>query len=679
MAASMRAITFCRSTAKVPLSSCFLRCLFVQSCQTQEATAAQPSRKEIQIPKRKKRDPTAVLQALSRTVKRDSTAAPYIYHDDPYLLPKNAGEKRRYALASESGKQAAQYVINKWPQNFMALQHDEPKVEAFYPLQNQYLFNEPSEEAILERVEAADMKAALEMFYNTLEAGSEVSMETSNALLDLLCFHGYNAEPEKVTESEETPENEVIEEEKPESAPIPDQSDSKGKRPWSKRAGREPKWKENNDTEKYFNAMPDRNSHSYCSMVRGMIKHGAASSAFVLYNEMQERGVQADVHSYNALIKGAVYIRDDYQERWTVILQLMQQMQLEGISPNLQTFNSLLDSLRIMGVIGRRKALQTLSEMKAVGVEPSLGTYNLLLVIFYKDSLPPSDMLYDIMDTIEGMSFSLKHDQDVHFFKNAMNVCLNLKDVELAYRVDLLLNTGDNNKLAGDYFSQSIYYSKFFNLICLMDSVDAMFEYYDQIVPSALVPNSQIYVEMLRSMETAGAYTKVHKLWKDIEYFGHKFHQPLIECLLSVMAQANDLTEKVSSEFLEIALEIRTIVKTSKSRKYPVRWNSRSLTHLAMVCLKCGQLQHAWDVMDLFQQENLVPSNVLLEDYVEACVVARDSKKAIDCLQLVSNVSTTLTLQITDRIKGEFTLHPLERKRIDDIVSEDDAAIKGSS
>ena len=36
-------------------------------------------------------------------------------------------------------------------------------------------------------------------------------METSNALLDLLCFHGYNAEPEKVTESEETPENEVIE------------------------------------------------------------------------------------------------------------------------------------------------------------------------------------------------------------------------------------------------------------------------------------------------------------------------------------------------------------------------------------------------------------------------------------------------------------------------------------
>ncbi len=31
--------------------------------------------------------------------------------------------------------------------------------------------------------------------------GTEVSMETSNALLDLLCFHGYNAEPEKVAEA----------------------------------------------------------------------------------------------------------------------------------------------------------------------------------------------------------------------------------------------------------------------------------------------------------------------------------------------------------------------------------------------------------------------------------------------------------------------------------------------
>ena len=30
----------------------------------------------------------------------------------------------------------------------------------------------------------------------------------------------------------------------------------------------------------------------------------------------------------------------------------------------------------------------------------------------FPPALPPSDMLYDIMDTIEGMSFSLKHDQD---------------------------------------------------------------------------------------------------------------------------------------------------------------------------------------------------------------------------------------------------------------------------
>ena len=53
----------------------------------------------------------------------------------------------------------------------------------------------------------------------------------------------------------------------------------------------------------------------------------------------------------------------------------MKQMQLEKVSPNLHTFNSLLDSLRIMGIIGRKKALQTLSEMKAVGVGMCLYSF----------------------------------------------------------------------------------------------------------------------------------------------------------------------------------------------------------------------------------------------------------------------------------------------------------------
>ncbi|XP_022080697.1 pentatricopeptide repeat domain-containing protein 3, mitochondrial-like [Acanthaster planci] len=675
MAASTRVFILCKSPSKSALYSCLHnhihRHLYLSSCLGQETTATQKPQKEIHIPKKKNRDPTSVLQALSSTVKRDPTASPYMFHDDPFLLPRNSGERRRYALAAESGRKAAQYVINKWPEHFLAVQRDSPKVEAFYPPEKHYLFGDPSEEAVLERVENSDMKEALEMFYKLLDTGSAVSMETSNALLDLLCYHGYSGEP-MPEEQGASAEAEASENSESTESTDPSEADSKGQA-WKKRkTGREARWKENNDIEKLFNTLQERNAHAYCSMVRGMIKHGAATKAFIMYNEMQERGIQADVQTYNALIKGVVYIREDYMERWKVIYQLMKQMHLEGVRPNLSTFNTMLDDLRIMGVVGRKKALQTVSEMKAIGVEPSLGTYNLLLMIFYKDSLPPSDVLYDIMDTIDGTSFSLRHEQDVFFFKNAMNICLSLKDLELAYRVDLLLNTGENYKLAGDYFAQNVYYGKFFNLICLMDSVDAMMEYYEKLVPSALIPNAQVYIEMLRSMETAGTYDKAAVIWKDICHFSHHYRQPLLETLLSVMSQATDADNKLTSEFFDIAMEIKLVIAASKSRRDPVEWRSSSLTHLALICLKAKQLDKAWEVLDLFKEENKLPGNILLEEYLEACIEASDNQKAISCLQFVSSVSSTLALQFIDRVKGQLTLLPQERKKIDAILAEED-------
>ncbi|PIK58629.1 putative pentatricopeptide repeat domain-containing protein 3, mitochondrial, partial [Apostichopus japonicus] len=129
-------------------------------------------------------------------------------------------------------------------------------------------------------------------------------------------------------------------------------------------------------------------------------------------------------------------------------------------------------------------ALQTLTEMIVVNVAPSLGTYSLLLTVFYKDHLPPNDIIYDIIDTIEGEEFTYQDPNDMNFFKNAMNICFNLKDVRLAYRIDALLNTGSNYKLCGDTSKQSLYYSRFLHLICLMDSAEAMYEYYEKLVPS---------------------------------------------------------------------------------------------------------------------------------------------------------------------------------------------------
>lgn len=46
----------------------------------------------------------------------------------------------------------------------------------------------------------------------------------------------------------------------------------------------------------------------------------------------------------------------------------MKQMDIEKVRPNLETFNALLDNLRIMGALGRKMGLKTVAEMKACGV-----------------------------------------------------------------------------------------------------------------------------------------------------------------------------------------------------------------------------------------------------------------------------------------------------------------------
>lgn len=48
-----------------------------------------------------------------------------------------------------------------------------------------------------------------------------------------------------------------------------------------------------------------------------------------------------------------------------------------------------------------------------------------------------------------GKRFSAKDLDDDKFFQSAMSVCSSLRDLELAYQIHDLLNTGDNRKFIG--------------------------------------------------------------------------------------------------------------------------------------------------------------------------------------------------------------------------------------
>ncbi|EMP32182.1 Pentatricopeptide repeat-containing protein 3, partial [Chelonia mydas] len=124
----------------------------------------------------------------------DPTAAHYMFQDDPYLIPRNYFEFRLFSLSKESGKNAAKYIVNEFPR-FFEKDIAEPHIPFDFN-SNDFSVDGP--------------------------VGTPLSLETSNRLLDLLCFYG-DREPNREDQSEQKEELEESEEE------VPDQRRRKGR------------------------------------------------------------------------------------------------------------------------------------------------------------------------------------------------------------------------------------------------------------------------------------------------------------------------------------------------------------------------------------------------------------------------------------------------------------------
>ncbi|GAB5569804.1 pentatricopeptide repeat domain-containing protein 3 [Prionailurus iriomotensis] len=452
---------------------------------------------------------------------QDSTAAPYAFQDDPYLIPTSSVESRSFLLAKKSGENAAKFIINSYPKYF---QKDtaEPHIPCLMPEYFEPQIEGISEAALKERIKLKKVRASVDMFDQLLQAGTAVSLETSNSLLDLLCYYG-DQEPSADNHFQQSEKSEELEE-------AIEENNEK-----SKKAGHQfgVTWRAKNNAERIFALMPEKNSHSYCTMIRGMVKHRALVQALNLYTELLNNRLHADVYTFNALIEAtALSMNEKLEDKWNKILELLKEMAAQKVKPNLQTFNTILKCLRRFYSFGRLPALQTFREMKAIGIvkkNPSKGS---------------SLIIYDIMNELKGKKFSPKDPDD------AMRVCSVLRDLELAYQVHGLLNTGDNWKFIGPDHRRNFYYSKFFSLLCLMEQIDVTLKWYKDLIPSVFFPRSQTLIDLLQALDVANRLEVIPQIWKDSKEYGHSFRNALKEEILMLMARDRHPPELKINELL---------------------------------------------------------------------------------------------------------------------------------
>ncbi|XP_027978177.1 pentatricopeptide repeat domain-containing protein 3, mitochondrial isoform X2 [Eumetopias jubatus] len=615
---------------------------------------------EVVIPKKKTWDKVAVLQALASTVNRDITAAPYAFQDDPYLIPTSSVESRSFLLAKKSGENAAKFIINSHPKYF---QKDiaEPHIPCLMPEYFEPQIEDISEAALRERIKLKKVKASVDMFDQLLQAGTTISLETSNSLLDLLCYYG-DKEPPADYHFQKSEKSEELEE-------AAEENDEK-----SKKADHQfgVTWRAKNNAERIFALMPEKNSHSYCTMIRGMVKHRAPVQALNLYTELLNNRLHADVYTFNALIEAtALSVNKKLEDKWNNILELLKQMAAQKVKPNLQTFNTILKCLRRFHVFGRLPALQTFREMKAIGIEPSLATYHYMIQLFYHHENPSkgsSLIIYDIMNELTGQKFSPKDPDDDMFFQSAMRACSFLRDLELAYQVHGLLNTGDNWKFIGPDHRRNFYYSKFFSLLCLMEQIDVTLQWYKDLIPSVFFPHSQTLIDLLQALDVANRLEMIPQIWKDSKEYGHIFRNDLKEEILMLMARDQHPPE-LQVAFADCAADIKSTYESQDARQIAPEWPANCLNYIAVLFLRAGRMQEAWKMLGLFKKHNKIPGNELLNEFMDSAKASNSPAQAIEIVKLASAFSLPVCEGLTQRVMADFVISQEQKEALGNLTS----------
>ncbi|CAM4610768.1 unnamed protein product [Leuciscus chuanchicus] len=560
----------------------------------------------------------------------------------------------------ESGINAAKYFINKYP-NYFQKDYAHPHIPCLMPETLEAQIEEASEAALAERVQLRKVKAAVDLYDQLLQAGTSVSLDVTNELLELICFYG-----------DRDPAQENVPEQRTEETPQEDVQDElqtrKGRGPRASDSLKTP-WKENNNAERIFAHLSEPNTRSYSALIRGMVKYGGYAKAFSTYTDLLNHRLTADVHIFNALIAAAPEVQEKYNEKWELIVDLLKQMSEQKVKPNLLTFNAVLKALRRCGALGKSQAFPVISEMKALNIDPSLASYSHVLSIFYKIGAPvqgQKDILQEVMYEVSGKSFSPQDPDDAQFFITAMRICLDTKDIEQAYRVHELLGVGENWRLMGNDSKQNIYYARFFSLLCLMEQVDVVMKWYRDLIPSVYYPSSNIMTDLLRALDTDSRLDLIPQIWKDIKALGHGNRQKLVEDLLALMARETH-SQQVQDSLADCALDIKSMYSTGDRGKVLMSWTAGSLSDIISVLLAAHRTSAAWETLKLFKTHNRVPSADLLNRFLTCVKESGDVDQAVELVKISAGFCLPDTHTLIHRIQQEFELSEQHKSILADL------------
>ncbi|CAH0391657.1 unnamed protein product [Bemisia tabaci] len=608
-----------------------------RSISEQKAVNSEVSQK-IKIPARIQRGPTDILRTLASTLTPDTTGAHYKYHDDPFLIPPSNYAKRAFALSKESGRKAAQWVRQQHADLF-----DHKVAEPFIPIfAPKAVYDENSEvnEAVLKTlIQSSSVSDAICVYELMEKKNIAVSDELKQSLLELVCF--YNGKDGK--------SDEYLDEK------------------WytaNQRTIARKTWQDGGFADKLFKSM-NQTPEAICTMIQGMTKYYQVNQAMSLYEEVLNKNLPISLETFNGLIRVSSFVREDFALRWQFVREIFDKMKSQEVMPNIQTLNAALATLAAMATMKNcpKIALALITEFKQLGIEPSLASfYHLLQIMFKREGAKPP-ILNEILDFLETQgNLEARDAEDINFFVAAMNVCTyKLEDLNLAYRLNNVLHTGNNYDLMGDSLKESIYYRNFFYLVCDLESIEEIMNLYETVVPRIYTPEQSVMIKIIRAVDMNGATEYLPQLWSDAKLFEFNRSEDVLTEFTGVIYKNHTNVAPLNEQLGNIAAGLwHEIEIENPGRRKKIMWTGPMIGSILQAFVDAKRVKDAYTVFQKLrrsQQEIFgVPEAQTLRDFLEFVIENKDGNGALIFVNYCHDNDLAETYEFAERLKNSSIL-----------------------
>ncbi|XP_071089909.1 small ribosomal subunit protein mS39-like isoform X1 [Haliotis cracherodii] len=646
MAASM--CNCARRVLATSARSCYRSCT-VSTQSTPETLDTKQA--DIVIPKKKKRDSLSILQALASTVGKDETAPKYMFMDDPFLIPYSYSAKRNFALSKASGRKAARFMVNKYPRYFRNSPAD-PPIEALVPKPDKYKHRFVNELALNERIEKRRVTDAVDIYKSLKKEGVQISADTHQRLLDLLCVYN-SAEPADKLLPEEFEFRQDIGKDSP--------------------RGPSKSWNKNGMAQAVFDDMEEKTAEAYKSMIRGLSKYRGHDRAIEYYEEMVAADMPLDTPTYNAIIYSSVFTDNSSSEiRWQHLLCLLGEMSMRGLRPDLETFNqAFLCLVRMKKNTNQERAFHMLTEMKKCEIEPSLSIWSRLLSIVYFEDAVQSPLLGAIVDHLEEHGVTWRHPEDGEFFKSAMAKCfISQKDPELAKRIHKLFNTGRNFTVMSDLHTESLYYNFFFRTLCLMDDIDTVMDYYTSIVPCQWTPHFAVIQEIMRAVELHQGYRHLPQIWSDLVRLD--ISRPHVLNLILGLMVKSPREPELSGKFADCAQFLIQQWREKITDRRPLVLTAEIMGHIISLLVKGDRFSEAWAAFETYKFNGRdlsgLPGEETFHLLLNGCIQEEDPEKAVTVVLMMDEMMMPRVDEASKKTVETMSLSGPQRSQIEHLL-----------